>query len=316
MSETMRAISQDTIGGPGVLTIIDRPRPAPDPSEILVRVHAAGLNPTDWKHRSTAGLFLGEPPFVLGWDVSGVVEAVGLGVTLFEPGDEVFGMLPYPHGAGAFAEYVTGPARAFARKPGNVDHVSAGAIPLAALTAWQALVDTADVQPGQRVLVHAAAGGVGHFAVQIAKARGAYVIGTASAAKHELVRELGADEMIDYRAADFADVVSDLDVVLDTRGGDVSIRSLRTVRPGGVVVTIVPRGQEEFLAEAALQGVRAKVMLVEADHAGMRAVADLVEAGKLRPVIDTVFGFEEASKAHAAGESGHTTGKLVIEVSR
>lgn len=134
------------------------------------------------------GLWLGEPPFTLGWDVSGVVEAVGFGVSLFKPGDEVFGMLPYPYGAGSHAEYVTGPARAFVPKPAALSHVEAGALPLVALTAWQALVDTAQVQPGQRVLVHAAAGGVGHVAVQIAKAHGAYVIGTASAAKHDFVR--------------------------------------------------------------------------------------------------------------------------------
>lgn len=315
MNETMRAISQDRLGGPDVLHVVDIPRPKPGPSQILVRVHAAGLNPTDWKHRSLPGMFLGDPPFVLGWDVSGVVEAVGLGVTLFKPGDEVFGMLPYPHGVGATAEYVTGPTRAFVPKPERIDHVTAGAIPLAALTAWQALVDTADVQPGQRVLVHAAAGGVGHFAVQIAKARGAYVIGTASEAKHELVRGLGADEMIDYRAVDFAEHVRDVDAVLDTRGGDYSLRSLRVIRPGGVVVTIVPRGQEEFVAEATRLGARVEVLLVEADHAGMAAVAELIEAGQLRPVIEQVFAFEDAASAHAAGDSGHTTGKLVLDLS-
>ncbi|WP_367888713.1 NADP-dependent oxidoreductase [Arthrobacter woluwensis] len=177
---TMKAAGQERFGGPEEIHEITLPRPKPGISEILVRVHAAGINPTDWKHRAGQSWFP-EPSVPLGWDVSGVVEAVGLGSTLFEPGDEVFGMLPYPHGVGSHAEYVVGPTRAFVRKPAEIDHIQAGALPLAALTAWQALVDTAGVAPGDRVLIHAAAGGVGHLAVQIAKARGAYVIGTASA---------------------------------------------------------------------------------------------------------------------------------------
>ncbi|QRK94063.1 NADP-dependent oxidoreductase [Saccharopolyspora erythraea] len=309
----MRAISQDTLGGPEVLKEVELPRPEPGPSEVLVRVHAAGLNPTDWKHRAHK-LFLGPPPFVLGWDVSGVVEETGTGVTLFKPGDEVFGMLPYPHGVGSHAEYVTGPARAFARKPSQLDHVQAAAVPLAALTAWQALVDTARVQPGQRVLVHAAAGGVGHMAVQIAKARGAHVIGTASEGKHEFLRAIGADELVDYREADFADVVRDVDVVLDTIAGDTRTRSLRTLRPGGLLVSILPYGKDELDAEAQRLGVRAELLLVEADHAGMNAIADLVEQGALRPRVEATFTMPEIRKAHEAGETGRTTGKLVLVV--
>ncbi|MEV0086210.1 NADP-dependent oxidoreductase [Saccharopolyspora sp. NPDC050642] len=309
----MRAISQDVLGGPEVLQEVRLERPVPGPSEVLIRVRAAGLNPTDWKHRAYK-VFLGEPPLVLGWDVSGVVEAVGVGVTLHKPGDEVFGMLPYPHGVGSHAEYVTGPARAFVPKPSNVDHVQAGAIPLAALTAWQALVDTARLQPGQRVLIHAAAGGVGHFAVQIAKARGAHVIGTASAGKHEFLRGLGADELIDYQEVDFADVVSDVDVVLDPLAGDTRTRSLRTLRRGGVLVSILPFGREEDAAEAERRGVRVELMLVEADQEGMRAIAELVESGRLRPEIAGVFPLADAAKAHALGETGRTTGKLVLAV--
>ncbi|MEV4165220.1 NADP-dependent oxidoreductase [Nonomuraea dietziae] len=199
----MRAISQEVLGGPEVLTVVELDRPMPGPTDVLVRVHAAGVNPTDWLHRAS-GLYLGTPPFVLGWDVSGVVEAVGAGVTLHKVGEEVFGMLDYPSGAGAYAEYVSAPSRNFARKPAGIDHIEAAALPVAALTAWQALVDTADLQPGQRVLIHAAAGGVGHLAVQLAKALGAYVIGTASASKHDCVRSLGADEVIDYSQTDFA----------------------------------------------------------------------------------------------------------------
>ncbi|MDX2824960.1 NADP-dependent oxidoreductase [Streptomyces ipomoeae] len=310
---TMRAVSQDGFGGPEVLNEVELPRPVPRMSEILVRVHAAGVNPTDWKNRAF-GLWHPDPLPVLGWDVSGVVEEVGLGVTLFKPGDEVFGMLPYPHAAGAYAEYAKAPTRSFALKPANIDHVEAGALPLAALTAYQALVDTADVRPGQRVLIHAAAGGVGHLAVQIAKARGAYVIGTASAGKHELLRELGADELIDYRTTDFTEAVSDVDVVLDPLAGDVRSRSLDVLREGGVLVTILPLGYEADAERAAELGVRLEALLVEADQAGMRAIAELVEKGQLRARIEATFPLEEAGKAHALGETGRTTGKIVLTV--
>ncbi|MFE7860099.1 NADP-dependent oxidoreductase [Streptomyces sp. NPDC101209] len=311
--KTMRAISQDVLGGPEVLKEVELPRPEPRTNEVLVRVRAAGVNPTDWKHRATGG-FLGEPPFVLGWDVSGVVEAVGIGVARFKPGDEVFGMLSYPFGHGSHAEYVTGPARWFAHKPASVDHTQAGALPLVSLTAWQALVEYADVRPGQRVLVHAAAGGVGHVAVQIAKARGAYVIGTASAGKHEFLRGIGADETVDYRETDFTEAVKDVDVVLDTIGGDTSTRSLRVLRPGGIVVSILPVGSDDFHEEAARLGVRSLRMLVDASHSGMTAIAELVEEGKLRPTIAGTFPLADAAEAHRLGDTGRTTGKLVLTV--
>ncbi|MBD9722116.1 NADP-dependent oxidoreductase [Streptomyces caniscabiei] len=310
---TMRAMTQDAFGGPEVLREAELPRPVPGPGEILVRVRAAGVNPTDWKNRAF-GLWHPEPLPVLGWDVSGVVEQVGLGVTLFEAGDEVFGMLPYPHGAGAYAEYAKGPTRAFALKPSNVDHVRAGALPLAALTAYQALVDTADVREGQRVLIHAAAGGVGHLAVQIAKARGAYVIGTASAGKHELLRELGADELIDYRTTDFVEAAGEVDVVLDTLAGDVRTRSVDLLGEGGILVSILPVGGEEDAERAAARGARLEKLLVEADQAGMRAIAALVEQGKLRAHVDATFPLAEAAKAHALGETDRTTGKIVLTV--
>ena len=307
---TMRAIRQEILGGPQVLHEVEAGRPEPGLSQVLVRVHAAGMNPSDWAHRASA-IFLGPPPFTLGWDVSGVVEAIGFGVTVFKPGDEVFGMLPYPHGAGSHAEYVTGPARAFAAKPGNLDHVQAGALPLAALTAWQALNDTAHLQPGQRVLIHAAAGGVGHLAVQIAKARGAHVTGTASARNHDMLSGLGADELIDYTTTDFAEAVSDIDVVLDPITGDYSARSLRTLRPGGMLISLLPL-TPEVPAQAARLGIRAEFMLVEADHQGMTAIADLVTAGKLRPVIAATLPLADAAKAHELGESKHVAGKLVL----
>ncbi|RSM98190.1 NADPH:quinone reductase [Nonomuraea sp. WAC 01424] len=312
---TMRAISQDVIGGPEVLQEIRLPRPAAGVGEILVRVHAAGVNPTDWKHRAIPGLMLGEPPFVLGWDVSGVVEAAGAGVTLFKAGDEVFGMLPYPHGAGSHAEYVTGPARAFAPKPAAIDHVQAGALPLAALTAWQALVDTARVQDGSRVLIHAAAGGVGHLAVQIAKAHGAYVIGTASAPKHDFVRKLGADEVLDYRTTDITEAVRDADVVVDAQGSEHAMGSLRSLRAGGLLVSLrLDDGTPALTREATRLGVRAEVKLVEHDHAGMLAIARLVAEGRLRAEIAGTFELADAAKAHATGETGRTAGKLVLTV--
>jgi NADPH:quinone reductase-like Zn-dependent oxidoreductase len=308
----MHAIRQDAFGGPEVLELVEVERPEPGLSEVLVKVHAAGLNPTDWKNRVRSA-WLGTPPLVLGWDVSGVVEATGYGVTIFKPGDEVFGMLPYPYGVGAHAEYVTGPARAFARKPANIDHVQAGALPLAALTAWQSLVDTAGIQPGQRVLIHAAAGGVGHLAVQIAKARGAYVIGTASAGNHELLKRLGADELIDYRTTIFETAVKDVDVVLDAYSYDYPARSLSVLRRGGVLISLLPI-PAVVADEADRLGIRAEVILVEADHGGMMAIADLVAEGKLSPVIAGVFPLEEAAEAHKAGETGHVAGKLVLRV--
>ena len=310
---TMRAIRQDVLGGPEVLKEVEKERPVPGPSELLVRVRAAGLNPTDWKHRAGGG-FLKEPPFVLGWDVSGVVESIGIGVTLFKPGDEVFGMLPYPYGHGAHAQYVTAPARAFAAKPANVDHEQAGAVSLAALTAWQALVDTADVRPGQRVLIHAAAGGVGHLAVQIAKARGAYVIGTASAGKHDFLRRLGVDEPVDYRETDFTEAVSGVDVVLDTVGGDYRSRSLRVLREGGLLVSILPKGSQELSEEADRLGVRAVELLVESDHTGMTAIVELVAAGELGATVAGSFPLADAAKAHTPGDTGRTMGKLVLVV--
>ncbi|MEU8679747.1 NADP-dependent oxidoreductase [Streptomyces sp. NPDC048611] len=320
MSETgtpqMRAVSQDTAGGPEVLKVITTDRPVPGPTEILVRVHAAGVNPTDWKTRG-GGRFLdgsSEQPFILGFDVSGVVEAVGLGVTLFAPGDQVFGMPRFPHPAGTYAEYVTAPARHFAHLPAGLDHVHGAALPLAALTAWQALVDTADVQPGARVLIHAAAGGVGHLAVQIAKSRGAYVIGTARKAKHEFLRDLGADELVDYTEQDFATAVRDVDLVFDTIGGDYVARSLRTLRPGGSLVSIVPPDDTFPTDQAREAGVRTAFVLVEPDRSGLQAVADLVNAGKLRVNVETAVPLEDAAKAHALGETGRTTGKIVLTV--
>ncbi|MCY0917180.1 MULTISPECIES: NADP-dependent oxidoreductase [unclassified Streptomyces] len=306
----MRAVVVSQWGGPEVLVEREIERPEPGMGEVLVRVRAAGVNPVDWKTRESGGLIPWGPVPAVGWDVSGTVEAVGPGVTLYRVGDEVYGMPRFPQQAGAYAEYVTAPARHFARKPASLDHVEAAALPLAALTAWQALVDTAGVSAGQRVLVHAAAGGVGHLAVQIAKARGAYVIGTASAAKHALLRDLGADEVIDYRTADFEDVVSDIDVVIDAVGGDHGRRSLKVLKPGGHLVTLP--GPDGLPADA--EGVHATWLLVEPDLKGLEGIAALVEQGLLKPLVDTVLPLEQAAKAHEIGERGRTTGKIVLTV--
>ncbi len=312
----MKAITQQTFGGPEVLVVSEVDRPSPLPTEILVRVHAAGVNPVDWKTRAGSGMagVLGEPPFILGWDVSGVVEEVGFGVTTVKPGDEVYGMPWFPRAASAYAEYVTAPSRQFALKPTSISHVEAAALPLAVLTAWQALVDTANVQAGQRVLVHAAAGGVGHLAVQIAKARGAHVIGTAGEGKHEFLKSIGADEVVDYRTTRFEDVVSDVDVVIDLVGGDNAIRSVGTLKPGGLLVAI-PSGLQDGVAEAAGKaGVRSTPFLVEPDGAALTEIAALVDAGKIRVAIEAALPLADAGKAHELGETGRSTGKIVLSV--
>ncbi|MEV8534457.1 NADP-dependent oxidoreductase [Streptomyces sp. NPDC051211] len=312
-TQTMQAITQTAFGGPEVLELTTTTRPEPGPAEVLVRIHAAAVNPTDVWHRATGGLAGTDvPPVPLGWDLSGTVEAVGIGVTLFRPGDEVFGMPRHPAPAGTYAEYATSPARHLARKPANLDHVQAAALPLAALTAWQALVDTAGLRPGQRVLVHAAAGGVGHLAVQIAKAKGAYVIGTASAAKHDLVRSLGADEVIDYRSVAFEEAVAEVDIVVDTIGGAYGPRSLRTLRPGGIVVSLASPAEAALAEEAERLGVRAVFMAVEADHAGLREIAALAESGLLRPHIAEALPLAQAAAAHELSATGRTVGKIVL----
>ena len=309
----MRVIRQHVLGGPEVLELVEAPRPEPGPTEVLVRVAAAGVNPVDWKTRTRGG-FLGQPPFTVGWDVAGVVQEVGRGVTRFAPGDRVFGMPRFPHEAAAYAEYLTSPSRQLARIPERLDDVEGAALPLAGLTAWQALVETAGVQPGQRVLVLAAAGGVGHLAVQIAKARGAYVIGTARAAKHPFLAELGADEAVDYTTEAVEERIRDVDVVLDLVGGDSSRGALETLRDGGLFVAVPSSAGVEALRALAGDRVRVTGILVEPDRTGLEALAGLVEKGELRVYIEETFPLEQAARAHELGETGRTQGKLVLVV--
>jgi NADPH:quinone reductase-like Zn-dependent oxidoreductase len=309
-----RVVVAPAFGGPEVLAVVDEPVAEPGAGQVLVEVRAAGVNPVDWKTRAGQGMAgaLGDLPAVLGWDVAGVVDAVGPGVTRFAVGDPVFGMPWFPRPAGCYAEYVTAPSRQFAPLPPELDLVSGAALPLAGLTAWQCLVDIAQLVEGQRVLVHAAAGGVGHLAVQIASARGAYVIGTASSAKHRLLGELGLDEAINYRGADFAKVLEPVDVVLDLVGGDVAMRSLDVLRPGGLLVSVPSRTSGDALAAAGERGIRATGMLVEPDGHGLEQLAALVSARRLRPVVADTFPLERAAEAHRAGETGRTTGKLIL----
>lgn len=307
----MRAIVQEKLGGPEVLRLADLPRPEPAATEVLVRVTAAGVNPVDWKTRAS-GNMLGDPPFTVGWDVAGVVEEVGFGVTRFGVGDRVFGMPRFPHEAAAYAEYVTSRSRQLARTPDRLDDVDAAALPLASLTAWQALVETAQVEPGQRVLVHAAAGGVGHLAVQIAKSRGAYVIGTARGEQHDFVSELGVDEPIDYTRQAVGDAVRDVDVVLDLVGGETGLASLPVLRDGGLLVTTPSSTDVEPLRKAAGGRVRVTGMLVEPDRTGLEAIAALVEQGGLRVHVGRTFPLAEAARAHELGESGRIGGGKVV----
>ncbi|MFC4119202.1 NADP-dependent oxidoreductase [Nonomuraea zeae] len=313
MTENMRAIVYRAFGEPEVLELAEVPRPVPQRHEVLVRVRAAGVNPPDWKLRRTPfPPDYTEPPLTPGWDVSGVVEEIGEYTGRFKPGDEVFGMVNFPYAARAYADYLVARPRQLARKPEGVDHVQAAALPMAALTAWQAFSDIAGVSPGQRVLVHAAAGGVGHLAVQLAKLRGAYVIGTTRAAKHDFVRKLGADEVIDYTSVDFAEVVSDVDLVLDMVGRDYPVRSIPVLKPGGTFIA----GAGTTPADVAAldrAGVRWGRFSVEPDHAALEEIARLVAAGKLVAHVDRVFPLADAAAAHALMESGDFVGKLVLE---
>ena len=309
----MRVITQQVLGGPEVLTVADAPAPRPLPTEVLVRVEAIGLNPIEaWLRSGEFPPMLGPPPFVLGWDFSGVV--VESQTWRLSAGDEVMGMPLFPRPAQAYAELVTAPGLQLARKPATLSHVEAAALPVVGLTAWQALVDVASVSAGDRVLVHGGGGGVGHIAVQIAKARGAYVIATASRGKHEFVVGLGADEIVDYTAVDFAEVVRDVDVVLDTIGGDTADRSLAVLRRGGHLVTAVSEGDAQLTAKFTAAGMRFSGVAVDPDASALRHLLDLIERGALRVHVQQTFPFERVADAHRMLDRGHLLGKVVLAV--
>lgn len=288
-------------------------RPAAGPTEVLIEVSAAGVNPADWKSREMPGDPAAVPGAILGWDVAGTVVELGVGVTRFELGDRVFGMPRFPGAAHTYAEFATARSREVARVPDDVSIVEAGAVPLAGLTAWQALVDTAGVLGGDRVLIHAASGGVGHLAVQIAKARGAEVWGTASPRNHDKLRELGADHLIDYRTERFEEVATDMDVVLGLGGGpDIPGRSVAALKPGGHYIAV---GAPPLDPQAATDaGVQASFLLVEPDYAGLEAIAELMASGELRVVIAAERPLAEMADLHEIGKAGSPLGKLVARV--
>jgi NADPH:quinone reductase-like Zn-dependent oxidoreductase len=308
----MKAVRIHSYGGPEILLYEDAPRPKPGKGEILIRVHAAGVNPIDWKVRAgyMKDFIPHSFPLILGWDVSGVIEEVGPNVSRFKKGDEVYS-LPDHTRNGAYAEYIVVRESEVALKPNALHHVRAAAVPLATLTAWQALFDTAQLQPRQRVLIHGAAGGVGHFAVQLAKWKGAHVIGTASAKNHEMLYKLGADELIDYTTQRFEDVTRNIDVVLDTIGGDTQERSWQVLKKGGILVSVVQSPSENKAKEHGVRGIR---LGARPNGQELVEIAKIVDAGKLAPVIDRILPLSEARRAHELSQSGHTRGKIVLRV--
>lgn len=322
---TMKAVRIHSFGGPDVLRFEEAPKPEPKPNELLVRIKAAGVNPVDWKIREG---HLGKPPLpsIMGSDFSGEVESLGANVTPirfgnglapkqfptgFSINEPVFGVVSDE--SGGYAEYAVAPASQVVRKPDSLSHFEAAALPIASLTAWQALFDAAKLEAGQKVLIHAAAGGVGGFAVQLAKWKGAHVIGTASGSRIQSVRELGADEVVDYRTAKFEEIVRDADVVFDTIGGETQERSWKVLAPGGILVSIVQPPSE---AAAAAKGLRAAFVICDAGREGELAqIAELAADRRLKIPIATVLPLSEARQAQQLSQSGHTQGKIILRVS-
>jgi NADPH:quinone reductase-like Zn-dependent oxidoreductase len=306
----MRKIVQHTFGGPEVLELHEADEPRPGVGEVLVRVGGAGVNPADAGIRGGYWPILGDPPFTVGWDVAGTVERVGAGVTAFAVGDRVFGMPRFPAAAQAYAELVVAPADDLARTPDALTDVQAGAVPLAGLTAWQALVETAAISAGQRVLIQAAGGGVGHLAVQLAKARGAFVVASASPAKSEFVRSLGADEVLDYTAGKLIDGLAPVDVILDPLGSPNTQTVLPLVKPDGVVVSLLDV-DDDARAIAQQRGVRLERILVHPSGGQLSQLAELAAAGQLRPQVAATFPLAKAGDAHRA-LTERPAGKIVL----
>ncbi|MFF5111235.1 NADP-dependent oxidoreductase [Streptosporangium sp. NPDC000509] len=308
----MRVITQSAVGAPSVLDVAEVDRPEPDHGQVLIKVGAAGVNPVDEVVR--AGLFplLGPPPFTLGWDVAGTVESTGPGVSAFAPGDEVLGLLAFPDAGNAYADYVLASPNEIVHRPATLPVEQAGGLPLAGLTAWQALVGIARLDEGQRVLVHAAAGGVGHLAVQIAAYLGAHVTGTARAAKHDFLRGLGVDTPIDHTAVDFVTETEPVDVVFDLVGGEYGERSAATLKPGGLLVGALGRNLGITRERAAELGIRLTVVSVRPSAADLSRLTALTESGRLRVHVDQTVPLAEVAKAHELLSTRRTTGKIVL----
>jgi len=307
----MKAVCIQSFGGPEALQVrkIERPEPAVD--EVLIKVRAASVNPVDYKTREGHYPPVQEQdlPQVLGRDIAGVVVGRGAEVTEFHEGDEVFVMLD--RGTGGYAEYVSVKADLCAPKPATLDYAEAAAVPLAAITAWQGLFDHGHLESGQRVLIHGGAGGVGHFAIQLAKARGAFVSTTVSAQDKEFVRGLGADQAIDYKGERFEELVSDVDLVLDLVAGETQQRSWAVLKDGGTMVSTLAKPSD---TEAQAHHAHAMNYVAHPDALELRAIADLIDDGKLRPVVEATFPLEEAATAQRQLEREHVPGKLVLEV--
>ena len=311
----MKAIILKEFGGVEQLQLVELPVPGISEGEVLVEVKAISINPVDVKTRmgkGLAGRLKDEKPIILGWDIAGIVkESASPDLVV---GDEVFGTVNFPGHGRAYAEYVAAPASDLALKPEATGYPEAAAATLVALTAWQAFSDHGRLRSGQRILIHAAAGGVGHFAVQIAHHIGAYVIGTASAENREFVLGLGADEHIDYKAQRFEDVVKDIDFVLDTVGGDIVDRSLEVVKKGGTIVTIHSGLSEATKEKAQAKGIKVQAMLVQSSGEDMQHIAQLLEDGALRPEVSKTFPLAEMAAAHLQVETGKTRGKVVVKI--
>ncbi len=313
----MKAIILKEFGGVENLEFTELPVPEITDGEVLVQLKSISLNPVDIKTRSgrgVAGLLKDQMPVVLGWDISGVVTKVGAGVDGFELGDEVFSMINFPKPGKTYAEYVVAQASELALKPANINHDEAAAATLAALTAWQALTLHGNIKAGDRVLIHAASGGVGHFAVQIAKHLGAHVIGTSSLANKEFVLSLGADEHVDYSAQPFETVIKDIDFVLDAIGGEYIDRSLTITKKGGTVISI-PSGLNETVTEKAKAlGIHGYTIKVKPSGDDMRTVAGFLEKGIIRSHVSQTFPFNKMADAHRQLESGRTVGKVIVQL--
>lgn len=313
----MKAIVLKDFGGTENLHIAKVPEPDIQAGEVLVQVRNFSINPVDVKTRNgkaMASRLKEFDPIILGWDIAGVVKEVAPDVTRFRAGDEVFGMVNFPGHGRAYAEFVAAPQSQLALKPANISFAEAASATLAALTAWQALTVHHHVTKGERMLIHAGSGGVGHFAVQIAKYLGAYVVATSSAANREFVFSLGADEHIDYHASRFEEVSPVVDFVLDTIGGENIDRSLQIIRKGGAIVSI-PSGLSEGIAEKAkLKGINGLFFLVQSDGSGMGSIAELIASGAIRPHVSKIFAFEDIAQAHLQVESGRTVGKVVVRI--